>query len=325
MAMGIEPVRVGHYTDSKGVTGCTVVLCEAGAVGGVDVSGASPGTRETDLVRPGLLVQQVQGVMLSGGSAFGLDAAGGAMRYLEERGCGQQTSAGVVPIVPAAILFDLAIGDPKARPGIEEGYQSCRNAVDGVVEEGSVGAGTGATVGKCLGMEHATKGGLGVSSKQLAGETIVSALMAVNPYGDVVDPKANRQIAGPRTPNRHGFERTTRLLAEGRALRKLEGMNTVLGVVVTNAKLSKEEANRLAQMAHTGVARTIDPLTMFDGDVIFALSAGLQGVDFNLLAAGAAEVVAEAIVRGVTQARGLGGIPAACEIRQPGVRREHHH
>lgn len=314
MALGLEQVKVGHYTDSRGVTGCTVVLCEGGAVGGVDVSGASPGTRETDLLRPGHLVQQVQGVMLSGGSAFGLNAAGGAMRYLEERGCGQQTSAGVVPIVPGAILFDLAIGEPEARPGVEEGYQACLNARDGVIEEGSVGAGTGGTVGKCLGIGYATKAGLGVSSQELGRGTVVSALMVANPYGDVVDPENNRQAAGPRNPDGDGFARTRSLLAQGRALRKLEDQNTVLGVVVTNAKLSKEEASRLAQMAHAGIARAIDPLTMFDGDVIFVLSAGLKRVDFNLLAAGAGEAVATAIVRGVTQARGLGGIPAADEI-----------
>lgn len=311
---GIEQVRVGHYTDRIGITGCTVVLCEGGAIGGVDVSGASPGTRETDLLRPGHLVQYVQAVVLSGGSAFGLDAAGGAMRYLEERGCGQQTSAGVVPIVPAAILFDLAIGDARARPGVEEGYQACVNAADAVVVEGSVGAGTGATVGKCLGMQQATKGGLGVSSQQVGGGSAVSALMVVNAYGDVIDPETGKQIAGPRATGGEGLLRTRDLLSQGNGLRKLWSSNTVLGVVVTNVALTKEQANRLAHMAQAGIARAVDPVTMFDGDVIFVLAAGSEHADLNVLGDAAARAVSGAIVRGVREAEGMGGVPAVREL-----------
>jgi len=308
-------IKVGHYTDKEAITGCTVILCERGAVAGVDVSGSAPGTRETDVLRPGNLVEKVQAVVLSGGSAFGLDAASGVMKYLEERGVGHETSAGLVPIVPAAIIFDLAIGSSKIRPGAEAGYKACLAATDAEVAEGCVGAGTGATVGKILGMERATKGGLGVASQELANGVLVAALMVVNAFGDVIDAKTGKVIAGPRRPNGEGFLSTAELLRKGKFGRNVLSSNTIIGVVATNAQLNKEQANKLAQMAQVGIARTIDPCrTMYDGDVIFALSCGKWKVDTSALGSVAAQVVATAIIRAVLQAETMGGIPSVKDL-----------
>jgi L-aminopeptidase/D-esterase-like protein len=313
--LGEIGIKVGHYTDKEAVTGCTVILCERGAVAGVDVSGSAPGTRETDVLRPGNLVEKVQAVVLSGGSAFGLDAAGGVMKYLEEQGVGHETRAGLVPIVPAAIIFDLAIGSSKIRPGAEAGYKACLAATDAEVAEGCVGAGTGATVGKILGMERATKGGLGVASQGLANGVLVAALMVVNAFGDVIDAKTGRVIAGPRGPNGEGFLSTAELLRKGKFGRNVPSSNTIIGVVATNAQLNKEQANKLAQMAQVGIARTIDPCrTMYDGDVIFALSCGKWKVDTSALGSVAAQVVATAIIRAVLQAETMGGIPSVKDL-----------
>lgn len=314
----VAGIKVGHYTDRVAVTGCTVVLCETGAVAGVDVRGSAPGTRETDLLRPTNLVDKVQAVLLSGGSAFGLDAAGGVMRFLEERGYGHQTSVLRVPIVPAAIIFDLNVGDPLKRPGPEEGYQACVAATDGEVVEGCVGAGTGATVGKILGIGRATKSGLGTASVQIAGGVVVGALVVVNAVGDVVDPWTGRLLAGPRDVERgRGFLSTMELLTGGQvAWSKALFENTTLGVVATDAALSKEQVNKVAQMAQDGIARCIKPShTMHDGDVIFALSLGGKKADVTVVGAVAAEVVAEAIVRAVQKAETMGGIPAARDVR----------
>ncbi|MCK4388310.1 MAG: P1 family peptidase [Dehalococcoidia bacterium] len=308
-------IKVGHYTDKEAITGCTVILCERGAVAGVDVSGSAPGTKETDVLRPGNLVEKVQAVVLSGGSAFGLDAASGVMKYLEERGVGHETRAGLVPIVPAAIIFDLAIGSSEIRPGAEAGYQACLAATDAEVAEGCVGAGTGATVGKILGMERATKGGLGVASQELANGIVVAALMVVNAFGDVIDAKTGKVIAGPRRPNGGGFLSTAELLRKGKFGRNVLSSNTIIGVVATNAQLNKEQANKLAQMAQVGIARTIDPCrTMYDGDVIFALSCGKKKVDINALGSVAAQVVAMAIIRAVLQAETMAGIPSVKDL-----------
>ena len=316
----IPGIRVGHYTDARAATGCTVVLCEAGAVGGVDISGSAPGTRETDLLRPGNLVQQVHAVLLSGGSAFGLDAAGGVMRYLEERGVGYEMRAARVPIVPAAILYDLGIGDPAVRPGPQEGYLACQAATDGPVAEGSVGAGTGATVGKALGMDFATKGGLGTASTVLPDGTIIAALVAVNAAGDVVDPDTGEVLAGPRSADGRGFLRTLDILKARTQPQPVPAApsNTTLGVVATNAVLTKEQTNKLAQMADDGYARAIRPShTMGDGDLVFALATGSKPGDVQLttLGAVAAEVMALAIIRAVTQAERLAGVPAARDVR----------
>jgi len=311
----IAGVRVGHYTDPAGATGCTVVLCESGAVPGVHVSGASPGGREIELLRPGYSVNLVHGVLLSGGSAYGLDAASGVMRYLEERGAGFDTIAGVVPIVPAAIIFDLSIGDAHVRPTEENAYEACTRASGDISDEGSIGVGTGATVGKCLGMGHATKAGIGSASRDLGNGAVVAALVAVNAWGDIIQGPEGIVMAGPRDLEKGGFFRTADLLRQRRIRRPFPTSNTVVGVVATNVRLRKTQTHRLAQMAQVGLARTIEPCgSMYDGDTIFILSTGDRHCDMNLLGVGAAEVVAEAVRRGVMAATSSHGIPAARDV-----------
>ena len=314
----VAGVQVGHFTNREAATGCTVVLCPEGAVGGVDVRGSAPGTRETDLMRPGNLVQQVHAILLSGGSAYGLDAASGVMRYLEELGCGFKIGDGVVPIVPAAILFDLGLVTHKVRPGPDNGYSACVNATDGPPAEGSVGAGTGATVGKALGRERSTKGGLGTSSIDL-GDFTVGAIAAVNAVGDVVDPDTGRVVAGPRDEDNRGFLRTTEILAspqvEAEALNA--PTNTTLAVVATDASLNKEQANKLAQVGQDGLALAVRPSHMMsDGDVVFCIATGRSEaeVDMRRLCSAATTAVARAVVRGALMAEGLGGVPAAGEL-----------
>ncbi len=318
----VQGIKVGHYTDKEGVTGCTVVLCEGGAVGGVDVRGSAPGTRETDLMRPVNLVQEVQAVVLTGGSAYGLDAASGVMRWLEEREIGFNVGVGVVPIVPAAVLFDLTIGDPKARPNAEAGYAACQSATDGPVTEGSVGAGTGATVGKLLGPKFATKSGLGTASVKIGKGIVVGAIVAVNAFGDVVDPDSGTILAGTRKPIVGGFANTGKLMQGDLGQTVLGLANTTLAVVATSAYLTKEAVNKVAQMAHDGLARSIRPIhTMFDGDTVFALATGKppkkkekNGADPSVIGAAAAEVLAHAVVRAAQQAESLGGTPAARDL-----------
>ncbi|MDO8490389.1 MAG: P1 family peptidase [Dehalococcoidia bacterium] len=314
----VPGITVGHYTDLKAATGCTVVLCEKGAVGGVDVRGSAPGTRETDLLRPMSLVSKVHAVLLGGGSAFGLAAADGVMRYLEEKGLGFKTSAGCVPVVPAAILFDLSVGDAKVRPGPEEGYQASLSATGQPVAEGSVGAGTGAVVGKILGASSATKGGLGSSSQRLGKDIVVGAVVAVSAFGDVIDPGTGVILAGPRRPE-GGFFDTVELLRRADKPGHYFPMNTTIGVVATNASLTREQANKVAQVAHDGLARTIRPVhTMVDGDTLFVLATGecKSPVDDIALGAIAVEVVAEAVVRAVARAESLAGVPAARDVQR---------
>ena len=313
--------KVGHYTDREGVTGCTVVLCEEGATGGVDVRGSAPGTRETDLLRPVNLVQEVHAILLTGGSAYGLDAATGVMRWLEERNIGFNVGVGVVPIVPAAVLFDLTIGDPKSRPDAAAGYQACEAASGGPVTEGSVGAGTGATVGKLLGPKFATKSGLGTASVKIGKGLVVGAIVAVNAFGDVIDPAKNLILAGTRQPVTGGFADTVRRMQGNLGQTILGIANTTLAVVATNGYLTKEGANKMAQMAHDGLARTIRPIhTMFDGDTVFALATGKRpkkgnGADPTVVGTAAAEALAQAVVRAVQKAESLGGVPAARDLR----------
>jgi L-aminopeptidase/D-esterase-like protein len=311
-------VRVGHFTDARRPTGCTVVLVEGGAVCGVDVRGGAPGTRETDLLDPVNSVQQVHAVLLSGGSAFGLEAATGVMRYLEERGIGFPVSVGKVPIVPAAILYDLGIGDWTIRPDARAGYEAARGASAGPVAEGSVGAGAGATVGKLFGVAAAMKGGIGTASVSLAGGAVVAALVAVNANGDVVDPASGRALAGVRTPDGKGLRGAVdALLAGVRPGRPLAGQNTSIGVVATNVALTKAEATKVAQMAHDGLARSIRPVhTPWDGDTLFAVSTSALTIDQPALVVGAlaAETAARAVVRAVTTATGLPGYPSASEL-----------
>jgi L-aminopeptidase/D-esterase-like protein len=308
----VPGIRVGHATDLDGLTGCTVVLCEKGAVAGVDQRGGAPGTRETDLLRPMHLVQEVHAVVLAGGSAFGLAAADGVMRYLGEKGTGFNATVATVPIVPAAILFDLDLGNPAARPDAAMGIAACQAASDGPVSEGNTGAGTGATAGKILGINHATKSGIGTAAVDLGGGLVVGALIAANPFGDVVDPHTCKILAGTRKPRCDEFANTLETMRGilGKAVLKFAS-STVIGVVATNGKLTKEETNKVAQMAQDGIARAIRPAhTLFDGDTLFALATGKKNADVNLIGAYAAEVVAEAIVRAVKAAESAGGLPS---------------
>jgi L-aminopeptidase/D-esterase-like protein len=311
----VQGIKVGHYTDRDAATGCTVILCEEGAVAGVDVRGAAPGTRETDALRPMSMVGKAHAVLLSGGSAFGLDSASGVMRYLEERGYGVDTGVAKVPIVPAAILFDLRLGSAEVRPGINEGYKACLDASNGPVSEGCVGAGTGATLGKILGPERMTKSGLGTASQRV-GDATIGAIVAVNPFGDAVDPDTGRVIAGPRDTEKGSFLDTITIMKTCKESPSALPTNTTIGVVATDASLDKEQVNKMAQLAHDGLARTIRPAhTMFDGDTIFALSTGkVAAVDVTIVEAIAAEVVAAAIIRAVREAEGLMGIPAARDM-----------
>jgi L-aminopeptidase/D-esterase-like protein len=298
----VPGIRVGHAQNDEALTGCTVILCEAGAVGGVDQRGGAPGTRETDLLRPMHRVEQVHGVLLTGGSAFGLDATGGVMRYLEERGVGFDVGVVRVPIVPAAVIFDLAIGRADVRPDAAMAYQACLNATTDPVIEGSVGAGTGATVGKILGMPNATKSGVGSACIEIANGLFAGAIAVVNALGDVIDPRSGDIIAGARSQD--GFANTLQVMRQFQALASTSANNTVIGVVATNAKLNKEEANKVAQMAQDGLARAVRPAhTMYDGDTIFALATGDVQADVNLIGAFAAEVFAEAIVKGARVAQ----------------------
>jgi L-aminopeptidase/D-esterase-like protein len=324
----VPGIKVGHFTSRQRPTGCTVVLCEAGAVAGVDVRGSAPGTRETDLLSPIHTVQQVHAVALSGGSAYGLDVASGVMRYLEERGIGFKIDTlapgskfgfrGVVPIVPAAVLFDLEIGDGKIRPNAESGYQACQAASTARVAEGNVGAGAGATVGKLFGTQFAMKSGLGSAGIKVGStDIVVGALVAVNAVGDVIHPKSGRIIAGARTANGEGFRDSMKKILEGYQVLPAAGGNTTLGVVATNVACDKAQMTKIAQMAQDGLARAINPVhTPADGDTIFALSTGALKVKANhgYIGAIAAEVVAQAVVRAVSLANGIPGLPAAAEM-----------
>ena len=317
----VPGIKVGHAHDLDALTGVTVILCEEGAVGGVDQRGGAPGTRETDLLRPMHLVQLVHGIVLTGGSAFGLDAASGVMKYLEQKGIGFDTTVARVPIVPAAVLFDLNLGRADVRPDAAMGYAACQNATGEEASNGNVGAGAGATVGKILGMGQAMKSGVGHASTDLGSGLVVGALFVVNVFGDVVDPDTGKILAGARKINLPLIHRdssdpfantleTMKSFVGKTIMRFASKSNTVIGVVATNAVLGKEETNKVAQMAHDGLARAIRPAhTMFDGDTIFALATGRHKADVNLIGAYAAEVTARAIVNAVLHSQSAGGIP----------------
>ena len=315
----VDGIKVGHHTLAARPTGCTVIVAEKGAVGGVDVRGSAPGTRETDLLDPVNTVQQLHAVVLTGGSAYGLDTASGVMQYLEERQIGFRIGGGVVPIVPAAVIFDLGIGDFKVRPDKACGYDAARSASTAPVDEGNVGAGAGATVGKMAGRGRAMKGGLGSAHIALPDGTVVAALVVVNAVGDVIDPSTGRTVAGARTAegNRLLDVRTIlRGLSDAPAEPSIE--NTTIGVVATNARLTKAQAKKFAQMAHDGMARAIVPAhTSMDGDTIFSLGTGTRDGEANIDRIGAlgAEAMATAIVRAVRAAKGIPGFPAASDLR----------
>jgi L-aminopeptidase/D-esterase-like protein len=308
----VAGLKVGHHTDARRPTGCTVVLCEAGVACGVDVRGAAPGTRETDLLAPGNLVDKVHAVLLAGGSAFGLDAAGGVMRWLDEHGHGFAVGPARVPIVPAAVLFDLWLGDARIRPDAQAGYAACAAASAQAPAQGSVGAGTGATVGKMFGIAHAMKGGIGSASLEVDGVR-VAALVAVNAAGDVIDPSTARVVAGSRQLDGKTPRRITQALVRGvMPPHVLAGANTTIGIVATDAALDKAQCARLATMSHDGLARCIDPAhTPTDGDTMFALATGTnpRKLPFGVLGALVAEVTQRAVLNGVRAAVGVSEPP----------------
>jgi len=316
----VPGIEVGHAQDIEALTGCTVILCRKGAVTGVDVRGGAPGTRETDLLDPINLVEKAHAIVLAGGSAYGLDSASGVMRYLEEQGVGFNTGVAKVPIVPAAILFDLNMGASDVRPDADMGYCAASAASRHAPREGNVGAGTGASVGKVLGAKTAMKAGLGTASMEVNG-VVVGAIVAVNSWGDVIDPKSGEILAGARStklgPVKLGgdgyFADTLEMMKTflGRtAVGVATKTNTVIGVVATNAKLTQAEAAKVAQMAQDGLARTIRPAhTMLDGDTIFALATGVKKADVSTVGAFAAEVMAQAIIRAAQKAAPAGGLP----------------
>ncbi|HSB02496.1 MAG TPA: P1 family peptidase [Anaerolineales bacterium] len=319
----VRGIEVGHAQDEEALTGCTVILCRRGAVAGVDVRGGAPGTRETDLLDPVNLVEKVHAILLAGGSAYGLDAASGVMRYLEEQKIGFNTGVAKVPIVPAAILYDLNLGRADVRPDAAMGYRAAAAASSAAPAEGNAGAGMGASVGKMLGAGLAMKAGIGTASMDIGGGVVVGALVAVNGWGDVIDPQTGEIIAGLRSgkagPLRVGkkgyFADTLSMMKSptGRGLLALAARaNTVIGVVATNAGLTKAQATKVAQMAQDGIGRTVRPAhTMLDGDAIFALSAGNRKVDVSTIGAFAAEAMANAVVRAVKLAASAGGLPGA--------------
>lgn len=316
----VPGIKVGHAQDDNALTGCTVILCEKGAIGGVDQRGGAPGTRETDLMRPMHLVEKVHAVLLAGGSAFGLDAAGGVMKYLEEKKIGFYTGVAYVPIVAGAVIFDLAIGNPMIRPDAAMGYEACLNATSLDPKQGNVGAGTGATVGKILGMEHATKSGIGTASVRI-GDLVIGAIMVVNALGDVVDPTTGKIIAGVWQKDAHQnryFADTLRIMQSMQdrdAIKFSNTGNTVIGVVATNARLNKEQTNKVAQMAQDGIAMAIRPAhTMLDGDTIFALATNSVKADPNIVGAFAAQTVASAIIAAVKSAKAAAGLPSTNDL-----------
>ena len=318
----VAGIEVGHFTDARRPTGCTVVMAREGAVGGVDVRGAAPGTRETDLLDPCNLVEKVHAIVLAGGSAWGLEAATGAVRWLEERGVGFDVAVGRLPIVPAAVLFDLLVGDMRIRPDAAAGYAACAAASSADPAEGNVGAGAGAVVGKVFGIQHAMKGGVGTASITVDGVT-VGALIACNALGDVIDPDTGHVMAGARTDDGQGMRDTRRALLRGDPPQPLlAGTNTTIGVVATDAVITKVQAHRLAVAAHDGLARSINPVhTMSDGDTLFSLGTGRSGKSLGMmvLATMAAEATAIATARAaraaraITTAEGL-YLPSAAEL-----------
>ena len=306
----VRGLSVGHFTHTRRPTGCTVVLTPQGAVAGVDVRGASPGTRETELLSPLNAVEQVHAILLSGGSAFGLDAAGGVMRWLEEQGAGVEVGGVRVPIVPAAILFDLFTGDASIRPDAAAGYAACVAALTTPEAQGNVGAGAGAVVGKLFGLARAMKGGIGSASVCVNGVT-VAAMVAVNAVGDVVDPHSGTVVAGARSADGLSMIGSTRAILNGTTLQPpMPGAATSIGVIATDAVINKVQANKMAQMAHDGLARSINPVhTLSDGDTLFALGTGASGIEVHTTVLGtlAAEVVTRAVLNAVRAARGISG------------------
>ena len=317
----VKGIRVGHGSNFEALTGCTVILCEEGAVGGVEIRGSAAGTRQLDPLYPLHLVQRVHGILLTGGSSFGLDAAGGVVRYLEEKGRGFDVGITHIPIVPTAVIFDLALGDYRIRPDAEMAYHACLHASSEEVEEGSVGVGTGATVGKLFELKRASKGGVGTASVMGAEGIVVGALAVVNALGDVVDEKTGEILAGLREEeDNYRLVSTTELLRKGaqkKGIGRAPLENTTIGVIATNAALNKEEVIKVAQMAHNGLARIISPVnTTFDGDIVFSLSLGQKEVEVNNIGVLAEQAIVEAVKRAVKKADGFGILPAYRDLKR---------
>lgn len=312
----VKGIKVGQVQDQEALTGCTVLLLEEGAVCGVDVRGSAPGTRETDLLDPINLVECVHAIVLTGGSAFGLDSASGVMKYLEEREIGLDTGVAHVPIVPAAALFDLPLGNPKVRPDQAMGYLAASRASTDKVEQGNVGAGCGATVGKMCGFDRAMKGGLGSVARIYPNGLVIGAIVAVNAVGEVRDMVTGEVLAGARDENNKIQNILTAVMGDGYAPIP-NGANTTIGVVASNAKLTKAQATKVAQMSHNGLARTIYPVhTMYDGDTMFAVATGEIEASVDLVGTLSADILAEAVMQAIKHAEGVGGIPAYRDVKQ---------
>lgn len=313
----IEGIKIGHAQDLDAATGCTVIICEKGATAGVDVRGGSPGTRETDLLNPTNFVQQIHAVVLSGGSAFGLDSASGVMQYLEENDIGFDVQVTKVPIVCGAVLFDLMCGDYKVRPDKEMGYKACLNATNNECLNGNIGAGTGATVGKILGPEWAMKGGLGTYAVQV-GNLKVGAIVAVNCLGDVIDPETGEIIAGVLNEDKKSFASTEKIMEERYDSKKnIFSGNTTIGAIITNGKFDKSQMNKVASMAHNGYARSMRPAhSIFDGDTIFTMATGEIEADITVVGFLAARVMEKAVVNAVKKTKSLHGYKAYCDLKK---------
>jgi len=313
----VTGIRVGHAQNWEAGTGCTVIIIERGAVAGVDVRGGAPGTRETDLLDPVNMVQKVHAIYLAGGSAFGIDGASGVMEFLEEKGVGFEAGTVKVPIVPGAVIFDLNVGNPTIRPDREMGYQACLNADEQTVKEGSIGAGTGATVGKYYGISRCMKGGIGTASIQV-NDLVVGALVVVNAFGDIINPETGEILAGTLNTEKNQFIHTNRLLTNSVSIDSDPFLqNTTLGVVATNADLNKAEAKRLSMSAHDGFARCILPShTLYDGDTVFSLATGIVRTDVSKLNALSVHVVSHAVQRAVLGASTMFGIPSYNELKR---------
>ena len=313
----VPGIKVGHYTLAERPTGCTVVLIESGATAGVDVRGAAPATRDTDLLNPAKMVERIFGVALSGGSAFGLASGDGVLRYLEEKNVGIVYGNRHIPIVPGASIFDLGVGDARIRPTADCGYRAAQAATSAPVTEGSVGAGAGATLGKIAGMERAMKSGVGTAALEMQNGLIVAALVIANPLGDVIDPADGRIVAGARNASGRGFADARRIVRSG-APRGRFGDNSTIGIIATNARLTKAQASYLAQMADDGYARAIWPIhTVVDGDTVFAIATGARSGEPDMITLGslAADVMATAVIRAATEATGLPNFPAVRDLR----------
>lgn len=311
--LDVPGLKVGQVEDKKGLTGCSVVICEEGAVCGVDVRGAAPGTRETDLLDPINMIERVHAVVLSGGSAFGLESTCGVSKYLEEQGIGFDVGVAKVPIVVGAVLFDLVVGSPKCRPNIEMGYKACIEANNKELKQGNYGAGCGATVGKIKGVEHCTKGGIGSYSIKLDNGLVVAALVAVNAFGDVYE--NGKVIAGVLNDNKDGYLNTYELMKKGINKGGFNIDNTTIGIIATNAKLSKAQCKKISQMSHNGYAKAIFPIhTPHDGDTIFTMATGEIESDVTLLGSLATEVMEKSIINAIKNSDSVDNIPSYKDI-----------